>query len=410
MLFYRLLISLLTPVLAIALFIRVLRRQERLSDFGERLGIWRNLPKGPVIWLHGASNGELSAARSVIEGILSQRSDVSLLITCNTPTARSMLQEWGLPRIDVRLAPIDLRWVYRLIMTRLKLVSFILVEADFWPNRLSAAKRAGGTLSLIGGRMSEKSVLGWAKFNTLSQRVFSGFQVISSQDEAAQARLISLGAQPTAFTSTLNLKSLYQGVIPPKSQTNRNAFWLAASTHETEDEPLLRAHRDARKTLGELRMILAPRHPKRADDIARIAQSLKLTVARRSQGVTLETPCDVFLADTLGEMETWYRAASICFVAGSLAQKGGHTPFEPAFYNCAILHGPYLENFQNTYDQLDAQNGAMLCNTAEDITNALVALQNPELTAKQCANAQRALTQTTQLETVLRALLERQKT
>ncbi|MEP5151748.1 glycosyltransferase N-terminal domain-containing protein [Planktotalea sp.] len=406
MLFYRLLLSALTPVLITALLVRVLRGQEQLSDFSERLGLWRDVPKGPIFWAHGASNGELSGARPILEGILSQRTDIRLFVTCNSTSAKAMVKAWQHPRVDVRLAPLDLRWLYLRILKTLDVERFILIEADFWPNRLIAAQGTGSALCLIGGRMSQRSGAGWSRFRGLAERVFATFDMISAQDSAAQNRLLELGAHKDAFKATLNLKSLFQGTSTEDVDPNRHNFWLAASTHDTEDDTLLRAHIELRKTLPRIKMILAPRHPKRADDIERLAKNLELNVARRSTGAALSKDCDVYLADTLGEMDKWYRAAAICFVAGSLAPKGGHTPFEPAYYNCAILHGPHLENFQSSYDTLAAEAAAWQCSTPKEIAEAVIALQNNELAVKQCQNAQRALAKASNFDSVLEALLE----
>lgn len=410
MLIYRLLITLIAPLLALALLIRLLRKQETVRDLCERLGLWRTLPKGKVIWLHGASNGELTAARPLIEALAQRRSTAQLLITCNTTSARQMVQNWGLARVDVRLAPLDLRWLYRRIMARMDLEHFILFEADFWPNRIFAAKQTGAATALIGGRMSDKSARGWGRFARIARAVFNAFDLICAQDAASEARLRTLGADPRLFGPAIALKSFYEGSAQPGEHKARQNLWLAASTHEGEDAALLRAHHIARETLPDLRMILAPRHPKRAGQIAKLAQTLALKPRLRSQGAALEDACDVYIADTLGEMDQWYRAAGICFVAGSLVPKGGHTPYEPAFHECALLHGPHLENFAEQYAALDAARGARLCETSADIAAALIDLQEPGAANTMRANARACLSAAQALDTVLNALDQGTKT
>lgn len=404
MLLYRILITLLAPLILLALLGRVVRGQESLKDFGERLGFWRKSPKGHVIWIHGASNGELTAARPLIESLALRHAEATLLITCNTVAAKKMLRSWGLNRLDARLAPIDLRWLYRLLMARISVAQFILIEADFWPNRILVAKHKSIPIALIAGRISEKSAQGWARFTGLAAQVFSAFDVICTQDDASEKRLLSLGAKQIAFGPQLSLKSLYQGELVTTDHHTRKDFWLAASTHEGEDEVLLAAHKEALKALPKLRMILAPRHPKRADQIAKIAQQTGLTATLRSHGGTLEDQSDVYIADTLGEMSLWYRAAGVCFVAGSLVPKGGHTPFEPAFNDCALLHGPHFESFAEKYDALLDLSGSVLCTSASQIADALIALQDPALAGKLRTNARGALEGTLDVNAVLDAI------
>jgi 3-deoxy-D-manno-octulosonic-acid transferase len=404
MLFYRLFLTLLAPAIALALLVRVLRGQESLRDFSERLGLWQNLPKGKIVWLHGASNGELTAARPVILGIATQQPDAKLLITCNSVSARNMVQEWGLAQVDVRLAPLDLRRTYRRIMARLNLVQFILFEADFWPNRILATRQLNIPIALIGGRISSKSAKGWARFPSLSSAVFTCFDLICAQDEASEVRLLALGARLQAIGPRIALKSFYSSTIEPLGHEQRKNTWLAASTHEGEDEILLRAHLVAQKTLPDLRMILAPRHPKRAVEIMQTAKTLGLKVAQRSNGGQIGDECDVFLTDTLGEMNLWYKAAGVCFVAGSLVPKGGHTPFEPTFHNCALLHGPYLENFAEPYADLQRNDGALLCRNATEIAAAIIELQTSDPADTLRANAQNVLAESQNLNPVLIAL------
>ncbi|MGH1578159.1 3-deoxy-D-manno-octulosonic acid transferase [Planktotalea sp.] len=405
MLFYRLLLSLLTPLIILALSVRVLRKQERFIDLLQRLGMWRNLPRGAVVWIHGASNGELTAARPIIAELAERDPSSTLLITCNTISARKMVLSWGLPRTDARLAPLDLRHRYRGIMTRMDLQKFILLEADHWPNRILCARKLNIPLALVGGRISQKSANSWSRFSRLAAQMFSSFDLISAQDDSSEKRLRDLGASQAAFCPQIALKSLYHGDSSRAlDHEQRRLFWLAASTHEGEDEVLLRTAAEAQKHISGLQMILAPRHPKRAPDILKIAKSLDLKTLQRSEGHDLEGTFDVFLADTLGEMGKWYEASGVCFVAGSLIAKGGHTPYEPAYYDCALLHGPFLENFAEPYANLQNAKGAKLCETEQEICAALIELQSKTNAETMRANARKALAATQNVTPVLDAL------
>lgn len=409
MLLYRCLITLLTPVLLVALFIRVLRKVESLQDFRERLGMWKNLPSGDVIWIHGASNGELSAARPLIDGLCTQNPDARLLVTCNSISAKNMVRAWGRSQLNVYLAPIDLGWVYGRLLRKLSLRTFILIEADFWPNRMRAIAAARAPIALIGGRISKSSSRTWGRFSKLSMEIFQTFDLICPQDQESAMRLSKLGASDSAFGAEISLKSLFQAKPYIADDESRLSVWLAASTHEGEDETLLRAHLEALKSDPTLRMILAPRHPKRGANLAKLAEMLGLSVTQRSLGAEFDSSSQVYIADTLGEMAQWYSLAGTCFVGGSLVAKGGHTPFEPVVYDCAILHGPHLENFAVPYAALAKHEAAMMCTIPEEIACNVISLRNLEASNKMRSAAHVALPQIDTLDVVLTTLSQMSK-
>ena len=399
MLLYRCLFTLALPLVVLALLLRVVRRVESFVDFQERLGLWPELSNEPIIWCHAASNGELSAARPMIEKL---KETNALLITCNSVSGKRLVQSWALKNTQCRLAPLDLAWLHHRIVQKNNFRMFTLFEADFWPNRLIALKNASVPVSLIGGRISEKSAKGWARFGGLASRVFGSFDLICAQDGASEKRLQNLGGQ--SFGPRIALKSFYQAPRPHTPNTERARTWLAASTHQGEDEILLTAHMHILKRAPHVKMILAPRHPKRGDEIAKIAQTLGFETKQRSKGASFDQANALFIADTLGEMDKWYAASSICFVAGSLVAKGGHTPFEPLAHDCAILHGPHLENFAEPYAALATHEGARMGLNAEDVANNVLALLENDVATRQLHNARNALGAAQTLDQVLDAL------
>jgi 3-deoxy-D-manno-octulosonic-acid transferase len=201
-------------------------------------------------------------------------------------------------------------------------------------------------------------------------------------DAATAARLRDLGLPDVALGRTAALKSAVT-LSPPDPAAvaalgyTRHETVLAASTHPGEEEQVLSAFADARARRPGLRLILAPRHPERSREIARTISRTGLDHTTRSAG---DAPGDapVHLADTLGEMALWYAAAGLCYVGGSLVPKGGHTPYEPAQFDCAILHGPNVENAADAYGRLDASDGALAVADAAALAEAFVRLDADE--------------------------------
>ncbi|RMC32031.1 3-deoxy-D-manno-octulosonic acid transferase [Paracoccus alkanivorans] len=316
----------------------------------ERL-VLGQFPAAADIWVHGASVGELTSARPVIEALATE---FRLQVTANSVTGRDMVTGWGLP---ARLAPLDMPGALGRFLDTVRPRLALTVEGEFWPLRSRMLADRGIAQAMIGARMSERSAAKWTRLRGVIAPMLGRIAALSAQDTGSEARLRHLGLCDAAILPQLDLKLLAPAqVIPPDDDPARDLVVLAASTHEGEDAVILDAWQAARATHPDLRLILAPRHPQRGDDIAALIAARGLEVRRRSQG---HGNAPLLLADTLGEMPRWYTEAGICLVGGSLTDHGGHTPWEPAAYRCAILHGPHIGNHADNYAALAAAGGAV---------------------------------------------------
>lgn len=321
-------------MLGLALW-RVATGRETRADLAQRLGAGHPAPT----WVHGASNGELASARWLIEE-LARRGPVQ--VTASTVTGRQMVRGWGIAGVTSGLAPLDLGFALRRFLAAPPRV-FINLEGEFWPRRLDALRARGVRIALLGARMSERSAQFWAGAHLLR-----GIDLVSAQDEASRRRLEALGAGGGVF----DLKSEAIARLPRPAWAPRAArasVMLAASTHAGEEGPVLAAFAGS----GFRLLILAPRHPRRAEEVAGLIRAQGQADLRRSRGDALPER-GIYLADTMGEMDLWYAAAGVCFVGGSLVDKGGHTPWEPVRHGAAVLHGPHVGNFRAAYAALGA--------------------------------------------------------
>ncbi len=296
------------------------------------------------IWIHAASVGELTSARQIIEALAQE---FSVIVTTNSTTGRDMAAGWGLP---TRLAPLDLPRALTRFLDAVQPRLALTVEQELWPLRSRILARRGIAQAVIGARMSERSARKWARFGRIITPTLRRLDAVSAQDPESERRLRQLGLPETAVLPVMDLKLLGPASVqPPEPDPDRARVILAASTHEGEDAVILDAWLAARAERPDLALILAPRHPRRGDAIAAMMHQRGIAFERRSQGGEAAT---VLLADTLGEMPRWYARAGICLVGGSLVDRGGHTPWEPAAYCCAILHGSFVSNHQQAYRAL----------------------------------------------------------
>lgn len=354
MILYQLLMALALPV--------VLAHQAVFGAKGavaERLGLGPAPGPGLRLWLHAASVGEVTSARWVIEAVLAARPGLQLLVTTNTATGRERVRSWAMPGVQTALAPFDSAGAAGRVLDRWRPQALIIVENELWPARLRAADNRGVPVLVIGARMSARSALRWGWLDGLVTDMMARIEWLSAQDKDSLARLQGLGLRPTAAGPVVVLKSRAQGPATPlpfAAPALREATLLAASTHEGEEALILDAFLAAPNFSH---LILAPRHPRRGDEVAALLAARGLTYARRSSGQNPAPGIPVHLADTLGDMDHWYQMAGVTVIGGSFAPRGGHTPWEPAHHGSAILHGPSLHNFTTPFAALDRAGGAV---------------------------------------------------
>lgn len=391
---YRCLISLF----ACAVVFKALRGGG-LAEASARLAIGDTRTETPHIWLHAASNGELASVRPVVAALVEQLPDLGFVVTTNTASGRDLAQGWGLPGVTVRLAPVDLAAVTMRFMKTWQIKAHITVEAEIWPNRLL---KTPGPVVLLGARMSAGTAKSWSRFGALAAHVLEHVSIAVPQDTDSGRRLLALGLGATKLGPVVDLKGLYTapGTVP-KSAFARAHTWLAASTHAGDEAQVLRAHELARQYEPGLQLILAPRHPARGDVVATMIRDAGFSLARRSRN---EAPgaADVFLADSLGEMPTWYAASGRVFIGGTWTDRGGHTPYEPAAFGAALLHGPDTRNFKAAFGRLRAAGAAHEVADAEALSDALVALGDADTQSIAGQKAQAALVQDIDLDGLVR--------
>lgn len=396
MVFYRLLTSLTYALLQVRRLVlgatrritgaRADRRTDtgadRRTDSGRLVAPPPRTGSAPLLWLHGASNGEVTAARPLVEALLARHPGLEILITTNTRTARAMVTGWHLPRTTARIAPFDQLGLVRAFLDRQRPLALVMVENELWPNRMLECARRGLPILVLGGRMSARAAGRWRRLPGLAGRLMAAIRWLAPQDDTSRRAFLALGLAPDRLGPTLMLKALAPtpdlttpDLATPDRPTplpyDRARTLLAASTHADEEATVLDALQALLPRHPDLRLILAPRHPERRAALIALVRGRGLTLGVRSQGGAPDAGTQVYLADTMGEMGQWYQAAGLYFVGGSLAPRGGHTPFEPAASNSAILHGPSLHNFADAYRALDQAGAALAVQDAATLAQAL---------------------------------------
>jgi 3-deoxy-D-manno-octulosonic-acid transferase len=359
---YRLLTAAATPLAPVLMSHRLKHGKELAARLNERYGesdVAR--PSGPLVWVHGASVGELVSVIPLIERI----SEKGLAVLCTSGTVTSAnLAEQRLPKgVIHQFVILDTPRFVKRFFDHWQPDLALFVESDLWPNLIMTSAERAVPLILINGRVSERSFNRWRRVPATIAALLRRFDLCLAQSTAHAERYRELGAPRIVTTGNVKLDVPEPPADPRRLAELRAAIGertvlAGASTHAGEEEMLLEAHRRLRRAFPRLLTIIAPRHPERGAAILDIARAAGLAAALRSRGELPGGDTDVYVADTLGELGLIYRLTPIVFVGGSLASHGGQNPIEPIKLGAAILHGPNVWNFAEVYAALDQARGA----------------------------------------------------
>lgn len=353
---------------------RAARGREDPARIGERLGR-PGLPRpdGPLIWLHAASVGEALSALPLIDALAGA---ASVLLTTGTVTSARLVAGRLPPGARHQFVPVDTGAAVTGFLDHWRPDLGIWIESELWPRLVIETARRGVPMLMVNARISARSAAGWARAPRMAARLVRSFAEIVTQDADSAARLNAMGAARVRVGGNLKLLAPPPPADPAALAAASAALgprprWLAASTHGPEEAAAARAHLSLRAAHPGLCTLIAPRHPDRGEALAAELAALGLDIGRRSLG---QGPgADIWLLDSFGEMGLWYRLAPVSLVGGSLVDRGGHNPFEPAALGSAILHGPHVANFAPAYAALAAAGGARAV-TADSLGPGVAAL------------------------------------
>lgn len=350
-------------------------------------------PKGRVIWFHAASVGESLSVLALIARMGRALPDAHFLITSGTATSARLVGERLPPRTRHQFAPLDAPGPLKRFLDHWRPDAALFVESELWPQMLRRTHERGTPMALINARLSERSIARWQKQPALARFLFGVFDLILTQNDAMAKAMVSINAPAERVARGINLKSM-AGPLPhdedalfdARAALGHRPVWIASSTHPGEEKSVLEAHRQLLERFPDLCLILAPRHPERGDEVAELIGAAGLNFTRRTRG---DMPGEqVFLADTLGELGTWYALSDIVFLGGSLHPIGGHNPYEVAQAGATVLSGTHVANFAETYAEMETAGAARLVAGTQDLADRVAdLLSNYIARAKSVASA-----------------------
>lgn len=394
---YSLLLYLLFPVALLRLLWRSKSNPAYRKRIPERLGFVSNDSDLSIIWLHAVSVGETIAARPLIESLLETYPDYRVLVTTTTPTGSEQVKTLFSNRVAHVYFPYDLPEIIYRFLQRIKPVMLIVMETEIWPNLFASCNKRDIPILILNARLSEKSAKGYARFKGLIAETLANVDAISVRSKADATRFKSLGASDQQLEVLGNIK--YDVELNPqqlaRSQQRQQQWgvdrkvWVAASTHEGEDEELIKVYKHLLKQFPNLILVLVPRHPERFDNVYAICKEYEaegIRTLRHSQVDTYENQkFNIILGDTMGVMQSWFALADVVFVGGSLVPTGGHNPLEAILFGVPVVSGEHMFNFEDMLDELSDVGLLTICKTTDELKNkisSLLAKPNKQVLSK----------------------------
>jgi 3-deoxy-D-manno-octulosonic-acid transferase len=345
-------------------------RQKYFASATQRFGFIPQRSSEPSIWIHTVSVGEFLAAKPLLRKIQEKYPNIPLFITTTTITGQKLAAEF-LPGRTFYF-PFDWTWCVRKIFRSINPGLILIFETEIWPNFLWTAHDQNIPVILINGRISDRS---FSRYR-FARNLIPGFTECWMQSIEDASRMKQIEKDPQGIKVMGNIKFEYQPQpLSPALQRliedwkGSSLLLIAGSTMPGEEEILL----DSLKTLrseSQIKMLIAPRHPERFNEVLQLIQQKNLEVSRRSENKSSDTP--IMILDTIGELAAVYEMADLVFIGGTL-RYFGHNPIEPAYYGKAIVSGPHYKNFRAVFEEF-LSNDAMI--VTEDLTSAIRNLAN----------------------------------
>jgi len=365
-LLYVLLVYLLAPLVILHDAWQALRDPTQRGRLRQRLGFVARPAQTGGVWVHAVSVGEVQAAAALIAELRRRHPATPIVITTTTPTGAQRARTLFKDDVQHCYLPYDLPGSVDRFLDRIAPRLAIILETEIWPTLYAELGRRRIPLVLGSARVTARSVERYRRLASLFRDTLARDILVGAQTMGDAERFRAIGAAPARVHVTGNIK--YDLAIPAatiaagrelRRQWNAaRPVWIAGSTHAGEEDAALAAHASVRAKYRDALLLLVPRHPQRFDEVRSLLRERNVAFAQRSAGALPAAEDAVFLVDSLGELQMFYAAADIAFVAGSLVPIGGHSLLEPAVLGLPLLSGPHTQNSQDSADLL-AQAGAL---------------------------------------------------
>lgn len=374
-----------TPLVLFYLLYRAFKSNDYRGRVSERFGLKTLTATRPVILIHSVSMGETIAATPLINQLISDYPTYQIVITTSTPTGSEVVKKNFAERVMHCYLPIDLPGSISRFLTQIKPEIAIIMETELWPNLIHQLHQQQTPILLANARMSEKSKRGYLKKAApLMQDMLSKLDCVSAQFSSDGDRFLALGLPPEKLTIGGSIKfelPIAQALLQQQHDLKQQwaldrPVWVAGSTHPGENEQIIACHHQLLAQFPTLLLVLIPRHSERFDEVVEQTISAGFNVIRRSENKIPHASTQIAVGDTMGEMLLLLGIADITYIGGSLIERGGHNPLEPAALGKPIIMGQSCYNFSDITEKLINANGLAQVSNSDELYELMMQLLN----------------------------------
>jgi 3-deoxy-D-manno-octulosonic-acid transferase len=418
-LLYSALLYVVAPLAFVATALRGLREPSYRDRLSERLGFTQLRFAMPPLWIHAVSVGEVQAAAPLVRALAQRYPQHPILVTTATPTGAQRVRALFGDSVRHGYLPYDLPGAVRRFLASVTPQLAIIMEREIWPNLFRACCARRIPILLASARISERSGQRHRRFAGLFRDALACDVTIAAQTGADAERFRAIGAPVAAVHVTGNVKFDFE--VPEearragahiRAEFGSRPVWIAGSTHEREEDIVLDAHERVRAARNDALLLLVPRHPNRFDAVKSWLRARNVHFVTRSKHEAVAADTSVLLVDTLGELLSFYAAANVAFVGGSLVPIGGHNLLEPAALNRPIIVGPHTFNAADIAQMFLESGAALRVESATQLAAAVLdlltsAARRDEMIAKAHAILQANRGALARVLTLIETLLQR---
>ena len=356
---YNFLLFLVIPIMGIRILLKSLKDKDYRSHFLNRLGIYKNShDHKKVVWFHAVSLGEVISSKSIIDQISEK---YTMILSVSTPTGLREAKKLFGSKVEVVYAPLDFILCVKGFFRSFEPIALILFETEIWPSFIEVASSKKIPIILSNARMSESSFNRYKIFKSFVKNIIQKITIVLAQSEEHKMRFNKLGASLEKVKQVGSVKFDLNINFENESLKIKNKNLIfAASTHKGEDELIIDAYRKLKIDLPDIRLVITPRHPERATNILKIADSKRLPASIHSFMPDDLEKDEIIIISATGLMKEIYSLSSVTLVGGSLLKNyGGHNIIEAAAEKCAFIVGPYMKNFEDVLAEF-LKNGSCI--------------------------------------------------
>jgi len=379
---YRYLTIFFYPILVLIIYFRKILKKEHNKRYKEKIfpsffDVQKEKNK-KLVWFHAASVGEVKSILPIINE-LNNKNNLSILITTVTLSSGNLISEEikRYRNVQHRYFPIDVSFVMKKFLLSWKPDAIFFIDSEIWPNLISLTKQIRIPIAILNARITKKTFARWSMAPKTAKKIFSCFDLCLTSNNETKDYLQKFNAKNIFFHGNIKFisNSILKNKYPDDLSLSQSRFWLASSTHNTEEVLCLKTHIKLKEKFKKLITIIAPRHLNRVKDIKTVSESMGLNTSIIDKNDKITDEKEIFIINYFGALPKYFRYAKSVFIGKSTIKKledvGGQNPIEAVFFGCKIYHGPYVYNFKEIYDFLQKNKISKKISNFDDLADNL---------------------------------------